>query len=128
MSKTVNQRLRAVDKRIAKIDRRLGFLEGRVFFQSYNDTVPAEVEILEFTDNGITPKDVATGEVLSTHRYTVRVNRDWIEAHSQEEGRWWIQRHDSDPMFLCEKESESYQDKDTFATINLRVSQEITYA
>ncbi len=123
--KTVNQKLRKVDRRIARIDRRLGFLESRIYFKPFSTADWQEVQIFSFIDAGITPESVATGEKLSAHRFVIKVDRDWIEIHLLQEGQWAVQRSSASEWVECEKENEEYQDTDTYATITLRVSQEI---
>jgi hypothetical protein len=136
MPKTVAKRIRRVDRHIASIDRRLGFLASRAFFNPNGLPDWEEVEIFAFQDLGVTPKNVATGEELSAHRFTIQVSRDWLESHTGLDGIWGISREESgtkakaNPLLVetiveCESESEDYQDKDTYGTVVLRVIQSI---
>jgi hypothetical protein len=132
---SVNRRLRRVDHLIAKIDRRLGFLESRVWFKPNGGDQWIEVEIFGFEDAGITPENTATGEQLSSHRFSIRVSRNWLEQHKNEDGVWGIERQlTTSPLsnmpewnFVeAETENETYQDNDTWTTITLRVTQTIS--
>lgn len=137
MPKTVAQKLRKVDHRISLIDRKLGFLSSRIYFNPNGLPDWEEVEIFKFQDLGVTPKNVATGEELSAHRFTVSVSKDWLESHAGLDGIWGVSRGDtgvkakaiplSIPAIIeCETESEGYQDSDTFGTVVLRVIQSIS--
>lgn len=123
---SINKKLRSIDQRVAQIDRRLGFLEGRVFFKEVGAIAPIEVNIFGFSDSGITPKSLATGEELAAHRYSIKVNRNWTETYTNKSGYWFIQRSNEDPLIPCDKENEEFQDNETYATIALRVTQEIS--
>jgi hypothetical protein len=126
MGKTVNQRLRRVDQRISNIDRRLGFLEGQLYFKPAGTTDWTIVDTFSHIDNGISPQNITTGEQISAHRFTVKVNRDWIDAHIGEYGAWGLQQSSTDPILYVEKESETVQDSDTFGTMTFRISQNIS--
>lgn len=137
MPKTVATRIRRVDRRVANISRKLGFLSSRAYFNPNGLPDWEEVGIFKFQDLGVTPKNVATGEELSAHRFTVAVSRDWLESHAGLDGIWGISRGDTGvkanviPLSIsaiieCETESEEYQDNDTFGTVVLRVIQSIS--
>ena len=121
----IPQRLRKIDSRIAGINRRLGFLESFVYFKPTGELEWLTIDINSFTDNGITPENLGTGEELSAHRFTITVNRDFIDEHQHTDGEWAVQRPTDLDKIPCNKESESYQEGETFATIELAVSQDI---
>lgn len=120
----LNARLRRVDLTLAQIDRRLGFLQGRAYFQALGATTFTEVLIFDFHDEGASAKKLETEESVYAHRFTIRVDRDWIEANQESDGATWaVSRDEGVTLIPCEKESEVFQDGDTFATMTLRISQ-----
>lgn len=120
----ISGRLRDVSARISKIDRSIGMLRSRVYFQPAGG-VTEEVLITEFKDNGVNEKPLSTGESVAGHRFTIQVNLNWVDAHAGQAGQWSVTRDNDPTPILCEKESETFQDEDTEATIVLRVSQSV---
>lgn len=123
----LRKRLGSIKRRITAIDRRLNMLESRVYFRASGSSTWNEVEIFDFSDSGAGTKKLETGEEVSGHRFTVRVDRDWLATYQGQVGEWAVTRTDGDPQIICEKESETFQDHDPDATVVLRVQQEITY-
>ena len=125
----ISKRLRAVDERVAGITRNIGMLRSRVYFRAYGATAWVEVLITSFQDNGVTPKNLQTGEEVSAHRFTIKVGLNWIDTYSGQDGEWAVTRN-NDIKISCDKESETSQDNETTAIVVLRVSQQIggTYA
>lgn len=130
----VNQRLRRVDARVANIDRRLGFLSGRAFFKPYApdpEGLPydwLEIDITDFADQGISPKNLRTGHEVEAHRFSVTVSRDWFERYADMPGRYAVQVSEGAELLHCEPENISIDDGATTGTLSLRVTQEVRYA
>lgn len=125
----ISKRLRKVDERVAGITRNIGMLKSRVYFKPYGATEWVEALITSFKDNGVTPKNLQTGEEVSAHRFTVKIGLNWIDTYYGQDGEWAVTRND-DTKISCDKESETSQDNETTAVVVLRISQQVgtTYA
>jgi len=122
---SVNTKLRKVGRKIASIDRRLGFLSTRLYFKPIAQDW-LEVTAIGIIDNGTSAQNLKTGEEVYAHRYTVKIDRDWLDFYAGVEGQWSIAPDGSLlNRLLCDLESQIINDKDTFGTLEFRVSQAV---
>lgn len=131
MGKTVNQRLRRVGDRLAKIDRRLGFLEARFYWRSsgtnefFQPYEWQEIPSWNVSNNGFGATDggdqVFIGE-QKERSFSVKVNKDWFEAHRGNELRYeyGFRFADDDALKPCSFLNHSANDDDTFSTISFQ--------
>jgi hypothetical protein len=131
MGKTVNQRLRRVGDRLAKIGRRLGFLEARFYWrrsgvdgllQPYEWQ---EIPSWEVSNSGFGSTDggdqVFIGE-QKERSFSVKVNKDWFEAHRGNElsYEYGFKFSTDDALKPCTFLNHSANDADTFSTISFQ--------
>ena len=131
MPKTVNQRLRRVGDRLAKIDRRLGFLEARFYWRSsgtnefFQPYEWQEIPSWNVSNNGFGATDggdqVFIGE-QKERSFSVKVNKDWFEAHRGNELKYeyGFRFADDDALKPCSFLNHSANDDDTFSTISFQ--------
>lgn len=131
MGKTVNQRLRRVGDRLAKIDRRLGFLEARFYWRSsgtnefFQPYEWQEIPSWNVSNNGFGATDggdqVFIGE-QKERSFSVKVNKDWFEAHRGNELKYeyGFRFADDDALKPCSFLNHSANDDDTFSTISFQ--------
>lgn len=122
--KTVNQRLRKVNIRLAGISRRLGYLSGRVFFRVLITGEEVELPITDFRDRGISANNTKAGIEMQAHRFSLQVSRDWVDEFRSIPGEYWIEYEGS--RLKCEIENMIIPDQATEASLDLRISQELT--
>ena len=128
---TVNERLRRVGDRLSKIDRRLGFLEARFYWRSsgtnefYQPYEWQELPLWSASNSGFGATDggdrVFIGE-QKERSFSVKVNKDWFEAHRGNELRYeyGFKFSDTDELKPCSFLNHSVNDTDTFSTISFQ--------